>query len=349
VSLAERPFARRAAWGAVGVAVLVLILLTVLVLLILNPDDTGPTGANTSRHLEPVTVITGPNTGDKPLFARPLAAAWASDGSIYVSDTGNGRVCVFSSRGKFIREVGRATTSTPVGQRAGALVQPAGLAVRADGSLLVADLRAGVVREYDVSGRFMRSIHPRAVGSAVAPAWSPTDVALFGDSIYVADAKGIAVFSATGKLIRRYDRVTKESAFARPASVAVLRDGTLVVSDTNARRVVALTKGGLPVWSVPRVANTAQDSVFGLPRGVAAVGDGSVVVVDAFKFGFVHISADGRVLGSYGARGIQPGFFEFPNDVDVRDDLVLVADKENDRVQVVRLRGILNATTDPKR
>ncbi len=56
----------------------------------------------------PVLAIPGPGKGDAPEFARPLAAAWAPNGDIYVSDTGNGRICVFTGAGRFVREFGRA-------------------------------------------------------------------------------------------------------------------------------------------------------------------------------------------------------------------------------------------------
>jgi len=60
------------------------------------------------------------------------------------------------------------------------------------------------------------------------------------------------------------------------------------------------------------------------------------VVADAFGFEVVSITADGEVSWRVGGRGTEPGLFRYPNDVAVRGSSVLVADKENDRVQVLR-------------
>ena len=338
---------RRAVWGVFGSIILVLI--GVIVWLILGTEgrfipDAGPVNAPT---MESVLVITGPGEGDLPALSRPLGVVWGPRGDIYVSDTGGARVCVFDDRGRFLREVGRVATSAPPAQRATALVQPAGLAVSDDGTLYVADLRGGAVRVFDRAGKLTGSIRPPASKAGDAPEkWMPTDVALAPDEVYVADARGVAVFSAKGALQRRLDAVAPGVPFKRPYSVDVDPSGRVFVSDSLAQRVTALSAGGAPQWAAPSLEG--GEVLFGLPRGVAGVGDGSALVCDAFKFGFTHLSAKGANLGTYAARGKRPAQFEYPNDLDVSGDLVLVADKENDRVQVVRLRGILDATTDAK-
>ena len=339
----EAPSNSRAMWGLFGVVVLLLIAALVWLLVGYNPFDVPE-----PERVTPVSVliITGPGVGDRPVLDRPLGVTWGPRQDIYISDTGNARVCVFDRRGRFLREVGRVTTSTPAAQRSDALSQPAGLAVREDGLLFVADLRGGVVRVYDLKGKQIRALKPPASkDGAPAQRWAPTDVAVSGDEVYVADAQGVAVFDVRGALKRRYDSVGGV-AFERPYSVDVASDGHVLVSDSLAQRVTSLTASGAPTWTVPRPTGTQS---FALPRGVAFASDGTAFVVDAFMFGFTHLSTKGATIESYGNRGSKPGYFEFPNDVDVSDDLILVADKENDRVQVVRVRGILNATTSDTR
>ena len=68
--------------------------------------------------------------------------------------------------------------------------------------------------------------------------------------------------------------------------------------------------------------------------------NGSILVADAFLFGLTSFTSRGVLVEGYGERGSAPGQFEFPNDVDVRGDLVLVADKENNRVQIIRWPGL---------
>ena len=56
-------------------------------------------GGATRAGIEPVFSIVGPGKGAAPYFKRPMGAAFGLDGRIYVSDTGNNRVCVFNRDG----------------------------------------------------------------------------------------------------------------------------------------------------------------------------------------------------------------------------------------------------------
>ena len=309
-------------------------------LIFMQTSDPLPDPVSGNR-LEPVSSISGPGKGDLPFLDRPLGVSWGPDGDVFVSDTGNRRICVFTTTGRFIREMGRVAASATAAERRLALQQPAGLAVAEDGSVYVADVRAGVVRHFDRRGELIGSL--RAPVTPTVPKWMPVDVALFAGEVYVADAQGVAVFNAKGKLVRRFDRSTTASAFQRPASVSVREDGALVVSDTNAARVVALGPKGQHYWAIPS-SDATESRVFGLPRGLAIADNDSVMVVDAFRFGLTHLSSTGEVLETYGREGSKPGQFRYPNDVAIREELLVVADKENDRVQVLRLQSLL---TDP--
>jgi len=333
--------ARTPRWVWISLLLVIVVLAGFLLWLFFGRDLYSVPDPGGSIKLEPVSSIGGPGKGDRPYLDRPLGVTWGPNGDVYVSDTGNGRVCVFTTRGRFLREMGRVPAEATPAERRLALRQPAGLAVSEDGSVYVADLRGGVVRHYDRKGKLVGSLRPPAKPSGTK--WMPIDVALFGGEVYVADAQGVAVFDAKGKLVRRFDQATATRAFQRPASVSVRGDGALLVSDTNGARVVALGSKGQPYWAVPSTDAT-QSRVFGLPRGLAIAENDSVLVVDAFRFALIHLTSTGEVLETYGAEGITPGLFKYPNDVSIRGDLLVVADKENDRVQVLRLRSLL---TDP--
>jgi len=321
-------------WTAViALLALVVVLAAVLVWLlatdILEPDfepaEPGP--------FEVVMVIEGPETGDRPLFDRPLSAAFGPDGRIYVADTGNARVCVFTAGGRFVSEIG---TDSSADQTSGAtLVQPAGIAVAPNREIHVADVSAGSVFVFDAGGDLVRSIAPDA-GTLPAGTWAPTDVAVVGESVYVTDETGIAVFAADGTPAGRLRDTSGDVALSRPNGIAAGPDDTVLVSDTNARRVVAIGLDGTLAWVL---GPESGQSPFGLPRGLTATDDGTVIVADAFKFGIALVSAEGDYIETIGSRGAQPGQFEYPNDVDARGDLLLVTDKDNDRVQVLRLSG----------
>ena len=329
--------------GLLVALVVLVVVLCVLIALVMRQRDASPAPPNLGPNPRALFEITGPGKGDAPSFVRPLSAAWAPNGDIYVSDTGNHRVCVFNPAGRFIREFGRQKSPRVGGVDASTLDQPAGIVVGPDGNVYVADVSGGAVVVFDPRGKYVRRIRPATEGATRQRRWAPTAVSVSRNLIYATDAAGVAVFSAGGSLKYRFDSTRKGAPFAYPNGIVVRSDGTLVVSDTNNGRVVALEATGSPLWVVG--PSEASRRIIGLPRGLAVANDGSVLVADAFLFGIVRISGQGVYMEQYGGRGSSLGQFEFPNDVDVRGDLVVIADKENNRVQVVSWPGLSGGST----
>jgi DNA-binding beta-propeller fold protein YncE len=82
---------------------------------------------------------------------------------------------------------------------------------------------------------------------------------------------------------------------------------------------------------------------FNLPTDIAFAPDGSIFMTDGYGNARVHkFSPDAGYLFSWGEPGTAPGQFNLPHGVWVdRRDRVLVADRENDRVQVFDQNGKL--------
>ncbi len=82
---------------------------------------------------------------------------------------------------------------------------------------------------------------------------------------------------------------------------------------------------------------------FNLPTDIAFAPDGSMFMSDGYGNARVHkFSADATHLVSWGEPGKAPGQFNLPHGVwDARRARLLVADRENDRVQVFDLDGKL--------
>jgi sugar lactone lactonase YvrE len=80
------------------------------------------------------------------LFWGPRELAIGPDGLLYVSDTGNKRIQVFDTDGKFVRTFGGE------GSEPGKLREPVGLAFQ-ENTLLVADTWNGRVQKLDLHGR----------------------------------------------------------------------------------------------------------------------------------------------------------------------------------------------------
>ncbi len=128
-----------------------------------------------------------------------------------------------------------------------------------------------------------------------------------------------------------------------PNGLAVGEDGTVFVSDSNHARVTAFRQDGTPLWTVgtpPKGLNDRSPRPLQLPRGLTVMRGGDVLVADSFAFQLVRISSkEQTVTARYGERGTEPGQLNFPNDVERLRGFYVIADKENGRVQCVRLLG----------
>lgn len=107
----------------------------------------------------------------------------------------------------------------------------------------------------------------------------------------------------------------------------------LVVFDTEGRLLMRLGERGRPRLGMP----------FNHPTDVAFAADGEIYVSDGYGNARVHrFSSDGRHLGSWGEPGRGPAQFSTPHAIWVdKLDRVLVADRENDRIQIFDRDGRL--------
>jgi hypothetical protein len=213
----------------------------------------------------------------------------------------------------------------------------------------VADFRNDQIQVFEPDGRFVLSFpDPNAIvgrgtsgqdGTGIAV----TDVAVSGGRVFSTDAHQVVVFDTKGKYLYQFGKPGSGATdLDHPTGLAVGENGLLYVSDSNHTRVAAFEPSGAPVWSAttwsdPGGSDVADES-FGLPRGLSTALDGLVLVADAVRHQIMVMEPDGNVLAGLGTRGVALGEFNFPADVDALGDMVVVADKENNRVQVFSLR-----------
>lgn len=340
---------------AIVLGVVFFSLLAYLIFLLTARTTPGVVGGDPGGGLKPVLTIEGPGRGVHPTFDRPLGVAVGREGRIYVTDTGNDRVCAFDDEGRFLFEFGGLGVAKPLpgGKltwKPGRLDFPVGIDTDENGDVYVADFRNDQIQVFDADGRYIRSFpspyEPTGKGSSGqdGKGIAVTDVAVRDGLVYATDSYQIFVFTTRGKLVRQFGRPGRgEGDLDHPNGVAADRAGNVYVSDSNHTRVVAFDRNGEPLWSTGRTPRDAQDQkarTFGLPRGLTVLSDGSVLVADAFDFDLVRLSGEnGSVKGRYGRQGGEPGQFAFPNDVEEADGELYVADKENDRVQVLMFEG----------
>ena len=199
----------------------------------------------------------------------------------------------------------------------------------------------------------------------VAESWQ-TDWAALPRSARGVDIPGIAV-AGSGLIyvlaraedpVRVLDADGRELAawgkgdLRRPHGIFVDDDLVYCVDDEG-QRIVAYTLAGVRAWVIqgpnragetgyspgyPRSVRAVSDP-FCFPTGLARRRDGTMFVSDGYGNARVHRFKDRDLVESYGQPGDGPGQFALPHGVLIDDESLLVADRENERVQIMDQRG----------
>lgn len=305
------------------------------------------------QGIEPVWQVYGPGEGDVPLFDRPMGVAVGTQNRIYVTDSGNNRVCMYDSSGRYLGQFGSLGIAKPAEgyqatYTAGSLNYPVGIDCDDDGNVYVASFYNDSIEVFDPEGtplrRFPDPSLPVGRGSSGynGTGIAVTDVAVSGDLVYALDSYQVFVFTTDGEFVAQWGKPgSSPGDLDHPNGIAVSEDGeTVYVSDSNHSRVTAFSTDGAVLWQVGEPSGGVSDQEAGdfeLPRGITVLNDDSILVADTFAFSFVRISPEGEIVSRYGERGVEPGQVNFANDVEVFRSFIVIADKENGRIQVVRL------------
>jgi DNA-binding beta-propeller fold protein YncE len=119
--------------------------------------------------------------GDDP-FDRPSGICVDSDGNVYVTDTGNHRIQIFSSDGGFIRKWGRYEYVD--GRHLGSAKD---IAVDSNDDNYVTYALHHIVKKFDEGGHFIRQRGSHGIGDAEFD--HPNGIATFsGNSLLVLDS-----------------------------------------------------------------------------------------------------------------------------------------------------------------
>jgi len=267
----------------------------------------------------PDTISAGP--AGATLLGAPVGIAGFEDGSFYLADRVRRRVGFVSADGRLSWPVGRGVLCTLGGAPSVlpsevCLGGPAGLALAPDGTLLIADAGAHRVFRYDpVADRVLLVLGTGAAGVAVEGqpgAGSPTD---------------------------------------QPVAVAQGPDGAVYVAEARNGRVVRVGADGL----VRLVAGTgdagdvgdggpARDARLANPAGLAWSGD-TLYVADAGNHRIRRVIRDSIFsyagVGAAGfrgdGRGVGEALFRSPGALAAVGSLLLVADRGNLRVRIIRV------------
>lgn len=279
----------------------------------------GPAAAAEALKLRHMTTLYADAQGT-PLSSPQGVGCGAGD-RILVADSGNGRVLQVEVSGPLSRVTGIVKLAEI----------PYPIRVDGDpaGALVVLDGRSRRLARVRADGSFGGWIDvPQAEGAA-APVIRSFAIGPKG-SLLAADVAGrrVVQISATGALERS---VELPAAVRGLADLAIDSRGSIFALDSVGRRVWAMRSGENAF--TPMSDSLSQDLDF--PSALDADASGRVLVADLNGGGVVMLGPDGSFRGRQSAYGWKEGFLRYPADLCVTGrGLVVVADRENDRVQV---------------
>lgn len=149
--------------------------------------------------------------------------------------------------------------------------------------------------------------------------------------------KPVLVFERDGKLAGSWG----EGVLAEPHYINAAPDGTILVADRDAHQVLRFDGGGRVLQALGKRHWPSLNAPFNHPTAAAQAPDGEIFVADGYGNSNVHrFAADGSFIESWGGQGTGDGLFTTPHAVAVDGDgRVLVADRENNRIQVFDRAG----------
>lgn len=214
-------------------------------------------------------------------FRGPFGIATDRSGAVYVADTDNNRVQVFSAAGGFLRKWGAT------GSGNGQFLSAQDVAVDASGAVWVADYRNGRVQRFSSGGAYQSEI---AVGGAYGVA---VDTA---GNLFVQDLDG---------RVTRYEKASGYTpgaswkAGGRGGDIEVGPDGTVFTADTaGTPRVAIWDSAGRPKGVIRGGLST--------PIGAGVDLDCNVWVNQISARRFAKFSPKGKLLGTIATGDVIP-------------------------------------------
>lgn len=240
----------------------------------------------------------GGEDAEAHLVAKPYGVA-LFEGAIYVVDTRGGGYGVFDVANGITRFV------RPSG--AGRLSKPINITIDSDGTRYVTDTDREQIVVFDRNDRFVRAF-------GEAEQYTPVDVVVSGDSLYVTDIFHHQVHEIekrTGEILNTFGEAgSLAGQLYHPTNLALGPDNHLYVTDTTNFRIQVFTLEGELVGRLGAVGTTPGQ--FARPKGVAVSRDNHVYAVDAAFQNVQILEPDGRPLLFFGGVGNGPGTMNLP-------------------------------------
>jgi DNA-binding beta-propeller fold protein YncE len=300
-----------------------------------RPPVAGSEAAAARRAVPRVVALAAERTigqsGTGPIeFHRPGGLVATPVGAVLVADTGNIRVQHVGLNGDLRWEAGG------LGTEEGALGRPTAVALAASLNYLVLDSLGQQVLEFHARGEYLGVGIDLGTDAAFARLGDvePRGIAVDrSGNVILSDRDGdrLLVFAPDWEFLYAVGGFGDDpQSFEDPEGVAVTRHRIFVADSMNGRVSVLDALGTfIAVWELPGG---------GMPVAVATDRHGNLFVADASGDRIVVFDPEGTVSCTAGATGAGAGSFRRPAGICVVDGRLVVAEADNDRLQVFRLR-----------
>jgi tripartite motif-containing protein 71 len=272
-------------------------------------------------------VLPRPLTQENELRA-PAGVSVDFTGQLYVSESGAGRVAVFSPAGTLLAPIGSPGT----GERR--FEVPAGVSASRSFSLLVADSEGDRIQIFDHMGNFAGWL-PADEGELSRP-WG---IDLGDDGrLYIVDRDNhtVVVVNTSGDVVDRLGSLGAGGAQLRDPTFIAVNDARIVVADTGNRRLQLFDVNGSYAGEIP---GGEMPGGFVTPSGVELGADGTVYVADATTATIAALDEHGHLYAAAGRGAGDPDGPVAPAGLALgTDDRLYVADREGGRVYIYHLR-----------
>ena len=282
-----------------------------------------------ATHFQHTASFGGFGPGDGK-FKNPQYIA-VNDTHIYVTDTGNGRVQIFTLDGTYVGQFGSKGTGN------GQFSSPRGIAVN-DTHIFVADVGNGRVQIFDIADNSYVSDFGN---SGIVP----VGIAVNDTNIFVLEIglKSVQVYTLAGEYVRVFGNsgTSAGGKLRSPAAIAI-NDTNVFVSDGVKKTVEIFTLAGVYVDRIGTIGDAGSTAgKFSAPRGIV-VNDTHIFVADGVNDKVQIFTLEGVYVDQFGSSGTGNGEFDTPVGIAANDTSIFTVEQNTHKVQIFTIPSNLD-------